>query len=185
MKCRLPAEAWPATPGRKPCLPSSAWMSRAPSAMRSGGTQTSSMISAVPGGRSRPISPCIPSRTDQTSSTRSWSRVQSASLIRRVARRAPRPPSPRAHRARRRRRRRTPPAAPPTRAGSSRHSSGVPGIEWLATISDGATISSTAVAPAATKSGTGRHGGLEARRSGARTPSSGPAPAPSRTPPPR
>ena len=56
-------------------------MSRAPSAMRSGGTQTSSMISAVPGGRSRPISPCIPSRTDQASSTRSWSRVQSGSLI--------------------------------------------------------------------------------------------------------
>ena len=39
--------------------------------------------------------------------------------------------------------------------GSSRQCSGVPGIEWLATISAGATISSTALAPAATSSGTG------------------------------
>src|SRR6187551_3226799 len=53
MKWRFPAEAWPATPGRKPCSPSSACRSFAPSAIRSGGTQTSSTISAVPSGRLR------------------------------------------------------------------------------------------------------------------------------------
>ena len=49
MKCRLPAEAWPARPGRKPCLPSSACRSLAASATRAGGTQTSSMIIVHPG----------------------------------------------------------------------------------------------------------------------------------------
>ena len=46
----VPAEAWPATPVRKPCSPSSACSSPRDSAIRSGGTQTSSTISAVPGG---------------------------------------------------------------------------------------------------------------------------------------
>ena len=49
-------------------------MSRGDSAIRAGGTQTSSMISAVPGGRSAPTSPCIPSRTRQESSIASASR---------------------------------------------------------------------------------------------------------------
>ena len=60
MKCRLPAEAWPARPGRNPCLVSSAWRSLAPSAIRAEGTHTSSMIICTPGGRSaasRPASP--------------------------------------------------------------------------------------------------------------------------------
>src|SRR5256714_1542164 len=50
MKCRFPAEAWPATPDRKPCSDRSAWKSLAASAMRSGGTHTSSMMSAACGG---------------------------------------------------------------------------------------------------------------------------------------
>ena len=36
MKWRLPAEAWPASPGRKPCSASSAWRSLAASATRAG-----------------------------------------------------------------------------------------------------------------------------------------------------
>ena len=79
MKWRLPADAWPATPGRNPCSISSSRISTAASAIRAGGTQTSSTISAVPGGRSRPIRPCMPSRTRQNSSTVSGSRVNSTS----------------------------------------------------------------------------------------------------------
>ena len=44
------------------------------SAMRSGRTQTSSTISAVPGARILPTSPCMPSRTVQYISTVSASR---------------------------------------------------------------------------------------------------------------
>ena len=79
MKCRFPAEAWPATPVRKPCSPSSAWMSAEASAIRPGSTQMSSLISAVPSGRSLPTSPNMPSRTRQATSIRSGSVVKSGS----------------------------------------------------------------------------------------------------------
>ncbi len=156
MKWRFPAEVCPATPVRKPCSPSSAWMSAADSAIRAGGTQTSSMISAVPSGRSRPISPWSPSRTLQLSSTASASRVNSGPRI--VVRLASTPAPSRSSASRS--------AASSERNSSSRAAevggssfqySGVPGIEFAATISAGATISSTALAPAATRSGTGSH----------------------------
>ena len=70
-------------------------------------------------------------------------------------RRAPRPRAPRPRRARPRRRRRTRPAAPPTPGRAPASSPGVPRMLCEATISAGATISSTARAPAATSSATG------------------------------
>ena len=122
-------------------------MSRADSAIRSGGTQTSSMISEVPGARKRPIRPCSPSRTVQETSTRSGSRVKSGGLDqlvlaggspRRAATSLSSSPSVSAPNS-------TSSAAEV--GGSSSHSCGAPAMFWAATISAGATISSTAVAP--------------------------------------
>ena len=154
MKCRLPAEACPATPGRNPCLPSSACTSRTHSAILAGGTQTSSMISDVPGGRSRPTRPNMPSRTCHATSIASASRAQfagrSSSIPSRIApARATRSSSAASS------------AAPNSTSsaadsgGSSSHVLSVPSIECAATISAGAPISSTAVAPAATSASTG------------------------------
>ena len=154
MKCRFPAEVCPATPVRKPCSPRIAWMSAADSAIRAGGTHTSSMISAVPGGLRRPISPWRPSRTLQLSLMVSLSRVNSGP---RMSSRLPRTSAAFASIAGRS-------ASSSERnsirsaaevGGSSSQCSGAPGIEFAATISAGATIISTALAPAATRSGTG------------------------------
>ncbi len=57
-------------------------MSLAASAIRAGGTQTSSTISAVPGIRRRPTRPWSPSRTRQLTPIFSRSRVNSAGRIR-------------------------------------------------------------------------------------------------------
>ena len=53
-------------------------MSRADSAIRAGGTQTSSMSSAAPCGRIAPTMPCMPSRTSQKISVSWRSRVNAA-----------------------------------------------------------------------------------------------------------
>ena len=150
MKCRLPADAWPATPGRKPCLPSSAWMSLAASATRAGRhadvlddqrragrAQRADAGRACPRARASSISVC------------SWSRVNSRGLDQLVARE---------HLA----------APPASRASSSASSSArnstssAAAVRWQlvpalgraghvrarAAISVGATISSIALAPA-------------------------------------
>ena len=86
MKCRLPADAWPATPGRKPCSPSSAWRSRPHSAIRAGGTQTSSMISDVPGRAQAADQPVHPlAHASRTPRSRSASRVKSGGADQLVA----------------------------------------------------------------------------------------------------
>ena len=133
---------------------SSACRSLAISAICSGRTQTSSTISAVPGARIRPTSPCMPSRTVQWTSIRSGSRSNTGSRIRvRAASTSAARASAASSSAS---------SAPPNSTSSaaedgssSRQLSGVPRMLWLAMISAGATISSTARAPAATKSRTG------------------------------
>ena len=154
LKCRLPADAWPATPGRNWCSASSAIRSPAHSAIRSGGTQTSSMISDVPSGRSRPVRPKSPSRTIHANSISSGSRVnavgrsssRSRSSSSAVATCASSAPSS------------SPPYSTSSAAdsgGSSFQYSGDSGHVYAAAISAGATISSHARAPAATRPGTG------------------------------
>ena len=115
-------------PGRKPCSLSSAWMSRADSAIRSGGTQTSSMISEVPGGRKRPIRPWQPLAhgPGDLDPLGVASEVRWADQLV-LARGSPRR-RPRARRAHRRSRRRTRPAAPPEVGGSSSQSWGAPAM---------------------------------------------------------
>ena len=96
----------------------------------------------------------MPSRTRQCISTVSGSRVNSnGRIVSCPARTSLAPATNRSRSAAWSERNSTSRAA--DSGGSSRQCSGVPGIEWLATISAGATISSTALAPAATSSGTG------------------------------
>ena len=154
MKWRLPAEAWPATPFRNSCSASRARSSSAPSAIRAGGTQTSSTISAVPGRRILPTRPWSPSRTRQLISMISSSRLNSTS---RISSR-----SPSSSMARSSCWSSDSSSSPPNSTrraavvgSSSFQCSGAPVMFQEATISAGAPISSTAVAPAATRSGTG------------------------------
>ena len=119
------------------------------------------MISCTPGGRTAAISPCMPSRTRHSISICSGSRengtAASPSASAAAASSSAEPPPDR--------RRGTPPAAPPSPVGSSRHASGVPGMFQAAAISVGATISSVAVAPAATSRPTApRRASIEAKR---------------------
>ncbi len=153
VKCRLPKAACPATPGRKPCLISSACRSCAPSAIRAGGKQTSSLRTAVPSGRSLPTIPSRPSRIRQSISIASASRVKSRGWSRfepaTSARAAASAWSSAASSA----------AANSTRSAAALGSSvlqysGVPGKAWAAASRAGATMSSTASAPRDTRPGT-------------------------------
>ena len=148
----------------------------------SGGTQTSSMISDAPGGTSRPSSPCIPSRTCQSISISRASRVNAGGRdelaavehafgARASARRAPASSSAAELDQQRGR-----------LGGSSFQCSGVPGMCPRRRSASGATISSVAVAPAATSV---RHRAAAASMSAKNTTRSSCAAAagPSRTPP--
>src|SRR5882757_374854 len=64
-----------------PCLASSSCTSCAPCAKRSGGKQTSSVMSVEPSGRFLPTKPRSPSRTCQASSMASVTLVNSTGLI--------------------------------------------------------------------------------------------------------
>ena len=70
-KCRLPARRVARHAGEEAVLAEQRLDVARASAIRSGGTQTSSMISDVPCGRSSPTMPCIPSRTRQKTSVSS------------------------------------------------------------------------------------------------------------------
>ena len=132
MKCRFPAEVWPATPLRKPCSASSARISSAASAIRAGGTQTSSTISAVPG-RAQPADEAVQALADPPVELdrlvvagelgpAERLRVEPVEHLRRrrLARLERRP----------RRRRRTRRAAPPTRAAAPSSTRGCRGSSW-------------------------------------------------------
>ena len=147
---------------RKPCSPSSAWISRVDSAIRSGGTQTSSMISAVPCGRITPTIPCMPSRTRQKSSISSCvagERARGSSSSRPRARRARRASSAVelglvvACAARR--------AAPRPRAGAPATPRGCRAASRPRRSASALTISSTAVAPAVDEALDRRGGGVD------------------------
>ncbi len=112
------------------------------------------MISAVPGGRSLPISPCSPSRTVQATSIRSRVAGEVGRADQLAARRGSARPARPARRA--------PPSVSAAELDQQRGRLGRqlhpllrarPRCSGAATISAGATISSTAVAPAATNSG--------------------------------
>ena len=163
----MPAEAWPATPGRKPCSPSSAWMSRADSAIRSGRHADVLDDQRGPGrrGSGRPARQPLADRPGDLDRARVAGEVRRpiSSSSREDLLGARRP----ARRARRRSPRRTPRAGRPRSAAAPASPAGRPAMFWAATISAGATISSTALAPASTSAGTGRSAD-SIRRSGAR-----------------
>ena len=130
MKWRFPAEAWPGDPGRKPCSASSACRSLAASAIRAGGTQTSSTISAVPG-RPQPADQPVQALADPPVDLDRLGVAGELGLADQlVARRAPRRPRASPRRARRRRRRRTRPAAPPTTGRAPSSTRGCRGSSW-------------------------------------------------------
>ena len=81
VKWRFPWAACPAIPGMNPCLASSSCTSCAPCVKRSGGKQTSSVMRVEPSGRFLPTRPRSPSRTCQASSMASATLVNSTGLI--------------------------------------------------------------------------------------------------------
>ncbi len=104
----------------------------------------------------------MPSRTRHSISISLALAGEARRLEHAVAPAGSRAPALRARRARcSARRRGTRPAAPPTRAAAPSSASGVPGMFQAAAISVGATISSVALAPAATSAGTTAGGGVD------------------------
>ena len=176
MKWRFPAEVWPATPVRKGALRAAPGCPRH-SAIRAGGTHTSSMIRDVPGSRSLPIRPCRPSHYPSSSPRLSrvavnvWSpRARAREELLRV-------------RLKRVELRRS--SLPRTRPASAAEAGQAPSTAPACPDRLGrdhqepATISSTAVAPPATRSGTGSvpprsrgsgptQGGLRRQRDGSK-----------------